>query len=100
MYKAAPTEAKRQIWQRNQSLFGDEVSPILNSYIKQKQAILFDHRTRKSFFSQSPKLRRSDEHVKKLVDMIGHNIDLYDMMLQFLRTLYLKTRNVQYCTLR
>ena len=45
-------------------------------------------------------MRRNDELVKKLIDMIGHNIDLYDMILQFLRTLYLRTRNVQYCTLR
>jgi len=100
LYKAAPTEAKRQIWQGNQGLFGDEVSPILNAYIKNKQSLLFEHRTRKSFFNLSPKVRRSDELVKRLVDMIGHNIDLYDMTLQFLRTLYLRTRNVQYCTLR
>lgn len=62
--------------------------------------MLFEHRSRKNFFSQSPKVRRNDELVKKLINMIGHNIDLYDMILQFLRTLYLRTRNVQYCTLR
>lgn len=76
------------------------MSPILNDYVKNKQALLFEHRTRKNMFSPSPKVRRGDELVKKLVEMIGRNIDLYDMMLQFLRTLYLKTRNVQYCTLR
>lgn len=32
--------------------------------------------------------------------MIGNNIKLYDMVLQFLRTLFLRTRNVHYCTLR
>jgi len=32
--------------------------------------------------------------------MIGSNIKLYDMTLQFLRTLFLRTRNVHYCTLR
>lgn len=100
MYKAAPTHAKRQIWQSNQSLFGDEVSPMLNSYIKQKRSMLFENRSRKHYFSLSPRVRRSDELVKKLVEMIGTNIDLYDMLLQFLRTLYLKTRNVHYCTLR
>ena len=100
LYKAAPREAKRQIWQGNQALFGDEVSPIINSYIKNKQSLLFDHKSRKNFFSLSPKVRRNDDLVKQLVDMIGHNIDLYDMTLQFLRTLYLRTRNVQYCTLR
>ena len=37
---------------------------------------------------------------KKLADMIGSNVKLYDMTLQFLRTLFLRTRNVHYCTLR
>ena len=32
--------------------------------------------------------------------MIGNNVKLYDMTLQFLRTLFLRTRNVHYCTLR
>lgn len=32
--------------------------------------------------------------------MIGNNVRLYDMVLQFLRTLFLRTRNVHYCTLR
>ena len=30
----------------------------------------------------------------------GSNVKLYDMTLQFLRTLFLRTRNVHYCTLR
>lgn len=36
----------------------------------------------------------------KLTQMIGKNVKLYDMVLQFLRTLFLRTRNVHYCTLR
>ncbi|MGH0167448.1 UNVERIFIED_CONTAM: hypothetical protein FKN15_052502 [Acipenser sinensis] len=32
--------------------------------------------------------------------MIGRSVKLYDMVLQFLRTLFLRTRNVHYCTLR
>lgn len=38
--------------------------------------------------------------VLKLTHMIGKNVKLYDMVLQFLRTLFLRTRNVHYCTLR
>lgn len=38
--------------------------------------------------------------VLKLTQMIGKNVKLYDMVLQFLRTLFLRTRNVHYCTLR
>ena len=35
-----------------------------------------------------------------LTRMEGRNVKLYDMVLQFLRTLFLRTRNVHYCTLR
>ncbi|XP_055714897.1 negative elongation factor B-like [Phlebotomus papatasi] len=52
------------------------------------------------FFTPSPKLRRQGEVVQKLANMIGNNVKLYDMVLQFLRTLFLHTRNVHYCTLR
>lgn len=38
--------------------------------------------------------------VQKLTQMVGKNVKLYDMVLQFLRTLFLRTRNVHYCTLR
>ncbi|NWW36621.1 NELFB factor, partial [Panurus biarmicus] len=42
----------------------------------------------------------SSQVVQKLTQMIGKNVKLYDMVLQFLRTLFLRTRNVHYCTLR
>jgi len=34
LYKSSPIEVKRQIWQKNQTLFGDEVLPLLTKYIK------------------------------------------------------------------
>ena len=52
------------------------------------------------FFSASPKGRRQAEVIQRLAEMIGSNVKLYDMTLQFLRTLFLRTRNVHYCTLR
>ena len=52
------------------------------------------------FVTGSPKSRRQAEVVQKLAEMIGTNVKLYDMTLQFLRTLFLRTRNVHYCTLR
>lgn len=38
--------------------------------------------------------------MQKLANMVGSSVRLYDMVLQFLRTLFLRTRNVHYCTLR
>lgn len=52
------------------------------------------------FFQISSKQRRQNEVIQNLVDMIGKNVILYDTCLQFLKTLYLRTKNSHYCTLR
>lgn len=101
LYAACDVEVKRQIWRDNQSLFGDEVSPELSQYIRIKDTIIYDHLNLNNlFFTPSPKNRRQGEVVQKLAHMIGSSVKLYDMVLQFLRTLFLRTRNVHYCTLR
>ena len=101
LYKEADVEVKQQIWQDNQALFGDEVSPLFGKYIEDREELLFNHENGDQvFFSVLPKTRRQDEVVQRLAKMIGNNIKLYDMVLQFLRTLYLRTRNIHYCTLR
>ena len=134
LYADCDIAIKRHLWRDNQSLFGDEVSPFLSQYIKEKEEILYSggaasvdvaqrdaapppHGSSSSssstilgaacpsggsvgFFGVSPKGRRQAEVVQRLAEMIGSNVKLYDMTLQFLRTLFLRTRNVHYCTLR
>lgn len=101
LYAEAAVEVKRQIWQENQALFGDEVSPLLSQYIKDKESSLFNHEHNSlTFFLPSPRTRRQTDIVQKLAEMVGRNVKLYDMVLQFLRTLFLRTRNAHYCTLR
>lgn len=77
------------------------MSPLLGRYIEDRENVLFvtDAAT-DVFFSSHPKMRRQEPVVKELVRMIGKNIKLYDLVLQFLRTLFLRTRNTHYCTLR
>lgn len=61
MYNDTDTEVKRQIWKDNQSLFGDEVSPLLNQYIREKENVLFDHTNLGTqFFGPSPKVMMSN----------------------------------------
>ncbi len=101
LYADCDIEIKRHLWRDNQSLFGDEVSPLLSQYIKNKENVLFNHESGVAgFFNGSPKSRRQAEVIQKLAEMIGTNVKLYDMTLQFLRTLFLRTKNVHYCTLR
>jgi hypothetical protein len=63
LYKVCGVEVKRQIWQDNQALFGDEVSPLLKQYIVEKEGALFSNELSvlHNFFSPSPKARRQGE---------------------------------------
>ncbi len=64
-------EVKRQMWENNQSLFGDEVSPLLTQYIREKDHVLFDHENLSNlFFSPSPKVSESYEER----DDVNHNL--------------------------
>ncbi|PIK62052.1 putative negative elongation factor B [Apostichopus japonicus] len=102
LYSATPIEVKRQIWERNPTLFGDEVSPLLNNYVKEKEAILFGRDSINShmFYSIPPKTRRQSKHVRDLSHMVGTSLQLYDMVIRFLKTLFVRSRNAHYCTLR
>ncbi|KAI1295477.1 Negative elongation factor B [Halotydeus destructor] len=101
LYDKCDVVVKRQIWQEHQGLFGDEVTPLLNQYVQEKESMLLNHvEVTATFFSLSPRQRRQNEIIQKLVQMVGKNVLLYDTVVQFLRTHYLRTRNVHYCTLR
>ena len=64
LYDDCDTVVKRQMWKDNQSLFGDEVSPLLSQYIKEKEHLLFDQcNLNNLFFSPSPKVM----HLQKLL---------------------------------
>ena len=82
-------------------LFGDEVAPLLEEYIVGKTDALFSvESSAVAFLSMAPKLRRQTRVVSDLALYVGDKILLYDLVLQFLRTLYLTTRDMHYCTLR
>lgn len=79
LYNDTDTEVKQQIWKDNQSLFGDEVSPLLSQYIKEKENILFDHQNLTNlFFSPSPKVW----HFVKYIYIV--------CLLIFINTFYIK----------
>lgn len=83
LYKVCAVEVKRQIWQDNQALFGDEVSPLLKQYIVEKEAALFssDLSILHNFFSPSPKTRRQGEvsHSRRVKGLTSGNQSLRNM---------------------
>lgn len=102
IYQDCPIEVKRRVWMKKHPLFGDAVGPILNRYIEEKQSLLYSIENIKTrhFFGPPPRQRRQKPVVKELVQMIGSSIELYNLVLQFLRTLYLRTKEEHYCSLR
>jgi len=102
IYRDCPLEVKRLVWMKKHPLFGDAVGPILNKYIEEKHKILFTIENIKvrNFFSLPPRQRRQKVFIKELISMIGSSIDLYNLVLQFLRTLFLRTKEEHYCSLR
>lgn len=53
LYADCDIVIKRHLWRDNQSLFGDEVSPFLSQYIKEKEQVLYSHENNPGFFSVS-----------------------------------------------
>lgn len=104
LYHACPLEVKQQIWQTNQGLFGEAVSPLLDQYISEKESLLFGIQDKTmsstSFLSVPPKIRRQNSIIQELVTMLGTAPSLYTTLIQFLRTLFLRTQISHYCTLR
>lgn len=102
LYNSCSLEVKRQIWIQHQPLFGDAVGPLLNKYLEDKNSVIFDtdDLTGQDFLSLQPKVRRQHSVVQQLSQMIGRSLQLYNLVLQFLRTLFLRTKEAHYCTLR
>lgn len=102
LYEECSIEVKRQIWVKHHALFGDAVGPLLNQYVEAKYNVLFSTEPLNShtFFSVPSKIRRQNNVVQSLAKMIGKSLELYNLVLQFLRTLFLRTKEVHYCTLR
>lgn len=104
LYHACPVEVKQQIWQTNQGLFGEAVSPLLDQYISEKESLLFgvqaNVKNQTSFLSIPPKVRRQNPIIQELVTILGSSPSLYTTLIQFLRTLFLRTQISHYCTLR
>lgn len=101
IYNACDLGVKRQIWLDVQSMFADEVKPLLQQYIQEKKEQLPDPLDIDSpIYATTPKQRRQNRIVQELANMVGDNIRLYETIVQFLRTLFVKTQTDHYCSLR
>lgn len=106
LYQECDIQVKRQIWHDNKDLFADEVLPLLSQYVSEKEEALEGltasaaAESPPAFFGETPKQRRQGAVMQRLLEMVDRSLVLYDMVLQFVRTMFLRTHNAHYCTLR
>ena len=116
IYNSCPLEVKRKLWEYDSRLYGETVSPLLDQYITDKEEVLYSNISGTSgnvprrlhrgmllpipFYCIPSKQRRESAVIRELAEMIGDSDNLYKTLVQFLRTLYLRTHVSHYCTLR
>ena len=114
LYSACPIEVKRKLWEYDSRLFGETVSPLLDQYLADKEEVLYSNSAPSSstskvhkgllvplpFFFIPSKQRRDSPVVQNLANIVGSSVHLFHTLVQFLRTLYLRTHVSHYCTLR
>ena len=99
IYSRAPIELKRLIWTDNSTLFQKELQPLIAQYLTNvdEQLLQCDQ----NYFLQLPKQRRqTSTTIQTLVQMIGSNMKLYDVVRTSLQKLYQRTKIVHYSSLR
>ena len=102
LMETLPMEVRRQVWQNNLKLFALEINPLIDKYIRNTEEVMFSLNFDKQhhFFSKTPRKRRQNEVLQKIVQLIGRSVKLYNTTLQILRTLYFRNAIEHYCTLR
>lgn len=102
LYCGCSLRVKREIWERNSSLFANEISVLLDQYVAGKEAALLCSKLEgaAAFFDVAPRSRRQHPVVRQLASMVGSSWRLYGMLVDFLKELFVKTQTEHYCTLR
>ncbi|KAF9970137.1 Cofactor of BRCA1 [Actinomortierella ambigua] len=100
LFRTAPQEVKRRIWLAHPSKFRDDVIPIVKAYRTDPIII----RMAKDMSIEQPAKvitqRRAHPSIKQLMDIVGGNLNLYNHIGTYLRSLFIQTNDAVYCTLR
>ncbi|CAJ0591602.1 unnamed protein product [Cylicocyclus nassatus] len=101
-YDACPLTVQQQIWLRNNDLFVEAFSPLIESYLKRKQDLLLSvEPSNTNFFTfETTKARRQWKEIKDLVQSCGTHEELFKSMTTYIRELFASTGDSMLCSLR
>ncbi|KAI7830362.1 cofactor of BRCA1-domain-containing protein [Gamsiella multidivaricata] len=100
LFKIAPKEVQRRIWLSNSVKFRDDVIPIVQAYRTDPEVIRM---AKEMSIDQPTKVitqRRNHPSIKQLLDILGGNLELYNQFGSYLRSLFIRSNEAVYCTLR
>ncbi|KAG0250518.1 Cofactor of BRCA1 [Mortierella polycephala] len=95
LFKMAPKEVQRTIWRSNSTRLGNDIVSIVKAYRDDPDVITM---AKEMSIDQPTKL--INQSVKKLLDIFGDDLKLYDHIIMYLRGLFVQTNEAVYCTLR
>ncbi|KAK5823204.1 cofactor of BRCA1-domain-containing protein [Linnemannia elongata] len=100
LFKIAPKVVQRRVWLSNPNKFQNDIIPIVKAYMNDPEII----RMSMEMSAEQPTVvinqRRSHASIKKLLDFIGGDMQLYNNVMNSLRSLFVLTNDAIYCTLR
>ncbi|RKP24933.1 cofactor of BRCA1 [Syncephalis pseudoplumigaleata] len=100
VYEACPLEMKRRLWLHDHNLFGQYILPTVKEYIEDPAIRTMAGEMRGTDLAASSKERREHATVKKLTRLIGCNLQLYNVCLGLLRSLFIQDGQPMPCMLR
>ncbi|KAK6754831.1 hypothetical protein RB195_013674 [Necator americanus] len=101
-YDACPLTVQQQIWLRNNDLFVEAFSPLIECYLKRKQDLLLSvEPSNTNFFTfETTKARRQWSEIKDLIKFCGSHEELFKSMTSYIRDLFAATGDAMLCSLR
>ncbi|KAF9099042.1 Cofactor of BRCA1 [Mortierella sp. AD031] len=98
--KIAPKVVQRRVWLSNPDKFRNDIIPVVNAYRTDPEIIRMSMDMSVEHPTQVITQRRSHPSIKQLLDFIGGDMQLYNNVMNSLRSLFIQTNDAIYCTLR
>eukprot|EP01133_Synstelium_polycarpum_P007360 gene7360-8573_t len=93
-------EVKRQIWMINDQLLNEKLHPMLTAYVEDPALVAELNELVVETIGLPSKRREQNAVLQELAVLIGKSTQLYASVVEYIKTLFVATGNLAYCTLR
>eukprot|EP00002_Diphylleia_rotans_P001365 TRINITY_DN10762_c0_g1_i1.p1 TRINITY_DN10762_c0_g1~~TRINITY_DN10762_c0_g1_i1.p1 ORF type:complete len:568 (+),score=136.99 TRINITY_DN10762_c0_g1_i1:188-1891(+) len=100
LYEVCPVEVKRSVWLLDEKLFSSEVYPLIQSYLSEATQTFTENYMLHNATMRPQARREKIPILKELAKRIGSRITIYQMFVNYLKTLYSTNPAQGICSLR